>query len=322
MPDGSGREERAGFGDSVMEEIREVLSSEAVFRTNEPVGRKTTLGVGGVAKYYAEPATVEDLRILLREANRREVPVFCLGRGSNLIVLDGEIPFLVFRLYHRNWREIEAAGEGRIRAGAGVSMRELCVQAMKLGLAGFEFLEGIPGSVGGGLRMNAGAMGGWMFEVVEEVRFLTKEGEERRLPREELHYGYRHCRELEDGFAVEAVLRAPARAESEAIRERISELQKRRTGSQPKERSAGCIFKNPEGNAAGRIIDEIGLKGSGCGAAEISETHGNFIINKGGATSDDVLALIRRTREEVHRRTGIWLEPEVLLLGRKWEEVL
>ena len=305
-----------------MEGTQAVLSPGAIFRTDEPVGRKTTLGVGGVAKYYAEPATVEDFRILLREANRQNLLVFCLGRGSNLIAMDGEIPILVVRLQNRVWREIVPVGENRLRAGAGVSMRDLCVQAMKLGLAGFEFLEGIPGSVGGGLRMNAGAMGGWIFEVVEEVRFLTKEGEEKTLPREELTYGYRHCRELAEGFALEAVLRAPSRAESETIRARIAAFKERRTGTQPQERSAGCIFKNPEGMSAGRMIDEAGLKGTGCGAAEISRIHGNFVINKGGATSDEVLELIRRTRKEIHRRTGIWLEPEVLLLGRKWEDVL
>lgn len=306
----------------MMEKIQSVLSPEAVIRENEPVGRKTTLGVGGVARYYAEPATVADMQVLLREANRLGIPVFCLGRGSNLIAMDGAIPVLVIRLQNRVWRQLTVEDGERIRVGAGLSMRELCVQAMKLGFGGFEFLEGIPGSVGGGLRMNAGAMGGWMFEVVEEVRFLTREGEDKTVPKEALHYGYRHCRELEEGFALETILRPPSRMESDLIKERIAEFQKRRTGSQPKERSAGCIFKNPEGESAGKIIDEAGLKGTGYGAAEISKVHGNFIINTGGATSDEVLELIRRTRSEVYRQRGILLEPEVLLLGRKWEEVL
>jgi UDP-N-acetylmuramate--alanine ligase len=306
----------------MMEGAQTVLSPEAVFRVNEPLGRKTTLGVGGFARYYAEPATIDDLQFLLEEASRLEVPVFFLGRGSNLIAVDGEIPSLVIRLQHHSWRQLAVVDDHRVRVGAGLRLRELCGHAMRIGLGGFEFLEGIPGTVGGALRMNAGAMGGWMFEVVESVRFLTLAGEDTVLGREELHFGYRHCEELQEGCAVEAVLRAPALAEHEAIRAKIGSFQQHRYKSQPKEPSAGCIFKNPEGDSAGRIIDQLGLKGTTCGSAEVSRIHGNFVINKGGATSADVLELIRRIRGEVHRQRGILLEPEVLLLGRTWEEVL
>lgn len=306
----------------MMENVQTVLSPESVFRVNEPLGRKTTLGVGGYARYYAEPATVDDLQLLLRHASAEKTPVFFLGRGSNLIAVDGEIPCLVVRLQHPSWRQLTVVNEEVIRVGAGLRLRELCVQAMNLGLAGFEFLEGIPGTVGGALRMNAGAMGGWIFEVVEEVRFLTMSGEECVLPREKLHYGYRHCLQLQEGCAVEVLLRASSRAPSQTIKGTITGFQEHRYQTQPKEPSAGCIFKNPNGTSAGRIIDELGLKGTGCGAAEVSRIHGNFIINKGGATSQDVLELIRRIRQEVRTRRGIELEPEVLLLGRNWEEVL
>lgn len=304
------------------ETVQQALSSEAIFRVNEPLGRKTTLRVGGVARYYAEPATVEDLQVLLRQAADEQIPVFFLGRGSNLIAVDGEIKSLVIRLQHPSWRQLTVSNPQTVRVGAGVRLRELCGQAMKLGLAGFEFLEGIPGTVGGALRMNAGAMGGWMFEVVEQVRFLTASGEEKILPREALHYGYRQCVELQEGCALEAWLKAPALAESRMIREKVGDFQQHRYATQPKEPSAGCIFKNPEGTSAGRLIDELGLKGMSCGAAEVSAIHGNFIINRGGATSGDVLALIRRVRKEVHDRRGILLEPEVLLLGKRWEDVL
>lgn len=305
-----------------MEAVRTVLSPDAVFRVNEPVGRKTTLRVGGFARYYAEPANVDDLRVLLQEAARHEIPVFFLGRGSNLIAVDGEIRCLIVRLQHPSWRQIQVVDDQLVRVGAGVRLRELCGQAIRLGLGGFEFLEGIPGTVGGALRMNAGAMGGWIFEVVEQVRLLTLTGEEKLLPKEELHYGYRHCLELQEACAVEALLRAPSRAESEQIRQKIHGFQQHRYETQPKEPSAGCIFKNPNGTSAGSIIDELGLKGAACGAAEVSRIHGNFIINRGGATSAEVLGLIRQIRQEVHRQKGILLEPEVLLLGRKWEEIL
>lgn len=298
------------------------LSSEALFRLNEPLRGKTTLKVGGVARYYAEPATLEDLRFLLREAARKKVAVFFLGRGSNLLALDGELSCLVIRLRHSSWRQLHVVGDTTLRVGAGLRLRELCGQASKIGLAGFEFLEGIPGTIGGALRMNAGAMGGWMFEVVEQVRLVSYAGEEKVLAREALHFGYRHCEELREACAIEAVLRAPGRAETIAIREKIAGFQKHRYATQPKEPSAGCIFKNPEGDSAGRLIEQFGLKGTACGAAEISGVHGNFIVNKGDATSRDVIELIKRVRAEVHRKSGILLEPEVLLLGGSWEELL
>lgn len=306
----------------MIEHVQAALTPEAVLRSNEPLRGKTTLKVGGFARYYAEPATVEDLRLLLREAANRELNVFFLGRGSNLIALDGEISCLVIRLRHPFWRQLTRVDENTLRVGAGLRLRELCGQASKLGLSGFEFLEGIPGTVGGALRMNAGAMGGWMFEVVEQVRLVGMAGEERFLPREALHFGYRHCVELREACAVEALLRAPGQAETTAIRETISGFQKHRYATQPKEPSAGCIFKNPEGDSAGRLIDRLGLKGAARGDAEVSRVHGNFIVNQGKATSKDVLALIRHVREEVHRKAGVLLEPEVLLLGGNWEELL
>lgn len=306
----------------MMEEVRSRLSSECVFRTEEPIRRKTTLKVGGTVRYYAEPATLEDLQTILREAFRMRLEVFFLGRGSNVIALDGGFEGLVIHLRHANWKRLERIDAMRLRAGAGVRLRELCGSAGRMGLGGFEFLEGIPGTVGGALRMNAGAMGGWMYELVEEVRLIGRDGEERRYSRDEMHFGYRHCRELMDGCAVETVLRAPERSDEAAVREKIARFQRHRYASQPKQASAGCVFKNPPGDSAGRLIDVHGLKGLACGDAEVSLIHGNFIINKGRATSGDVVELVRRVRAELHRKSGILLEPEVLLLGGTWEELL
>lgn len=306
----------------MIDDVQTSLSFETIFRVNEPLRGKTTLKVGGVSRFYAEPASVADLRLLLRAAARENIGVFYLGRGSNLLALDGEISCLVIHLRHPSWRQLTVEDDLTLRVGAGLRLRELCGQASKLGLAGFEFLEGIPGTVGGALRMNAGAMGGWMFEVVEQVRLISPAGEERLLAREELHFGYRNCEELRDACAIEAVLKAPGRAETAVIREKIAEFQRHRYATQPKESSAGCIFKNPEGDSAGRLIDQFGLKGTTRGAAAISDVHGNFIVNKGDATSRDVIELIRHVRAEVHRKCGILLEPEVLLLGGSWEELL
>ncbi|MCH8473667.1 MAG: UDP-N-acetylmuramate dehydrogenase [Opitutales bacterium] len=299
------------------------MSAESLWRENEPLAPKTTLRVGGPARFYAEPAGKEDLARLLKWAYRQGCPVFPLGRGSNLVIPPEGFAGLVFRLNHENWRKIEFEEEtGLIRVGAGARLRKVCGEACRKGWGGFEFLEGIPATLGGALRMNAGAMGGWVFDVVEKVAFLTLAGEEKALPRADLTYGYRHCRELAGAVALEAWLRPPAQEVSDKIRTKLQELMQKRTQSQPKEPSAGCIFKNPEGTSAGKLIDQSGLKGRSVGAAVVSPVHANFIVNRGGATSEEVIALVREVRQVVFQQQGVWLEPEVHLPGTTWEEVL
>ena len=288
----------------------------------ESLADKTTLRVGGSTRYYAEPASEEDLRTLLNEANNNKIPVYFIGRGSNLIVPDEGFQGLVIRLNHRSWKQIRPLSDGRFWAGAGVRLNKICVEGIKLGLAGFEFLEGIPGTLGGSLRMNAGAMGGWIFDIVEELHLVTLEGVIKKIKREDVHISYRECKELKDAVAIGAILRATASADVKTIREKIKSFSSIRKNSQPREPSAGCIFKNPEGSYAGQIIDELGLKGRQVGAAQVSERHANFIINRGGATSRDVISLIKEIRKEVKVDRGLDLEPEVLLMGKKWDEVL
>jgi len=190
------------------------------------------------------------------------------------------------------------------------------------GLAGCEFLEGIPGTVGGALRMNAGAMGGWIFDLVDEVEIMTLQGERRLLPRADMHIAYRHCAELHDAIALGALLRPPAQGEAAAIGRQLDVYRSKRHESQPREPSAGCIFKNPPGGSAGRLIDECGLKGERVGDAEVSPVHANFIVNRGHASGADVLELVRRVRARVRQAKGVELEPEVLLYGREWKDVL
>jgi UDP-N-acetylenolpyruvoylglucosamine reductase len=251
-----------------------------------------------------------------------DVPVFCLGRGSNLIVADTGYPGLVIRLAHPSWKKLGLEGAGRIYAGAGVRLKELCGFAARHGLAGLEFLEGIPGSVGGSLRMNAGAMGGWIFDVIEQVEYVTADGETRRGGRADFNPGYRECPELLNAVAIGAVFHAPAGGPPEEIRRRMEAFSGKRKESQPRERSAGCLFKNPPSGHAGKLIDGLGLKGRRVGAVEVSNIHANFIINHGGGTAADALELARQVRAEVRERCGVVLEPEVMLLGAKWEEVL
>ena len=302
--------------------IRGRLGGEAILRREEPLARKTTLGVGGAARLYAEPAGAEDLRILLAAAAQRKIPVLVLGRGSNLLVPDGGVDGLVIAFAHDGWSRFERRPGGRVWAGAGLRLKRLCGLAAAAGLSGFEFLEGIPGSVGGALRMNAGAMGGWIFDLVEEVELMTVGGEAKTLRRAEMHVDYRHCAELRDAIALGALLKPEGAKAAEAISGQIGLYRQKRHESQPREPSAGCVFKNPPGDSAGRLIDASGLKGERVGDAEVSPVHANFIINRGGATSADVIELIRRVRARVRGLQGVELEPEVLLYGRDWKDEL
>ncbi len=302
--------------------VRPRLGAGTRLLEREALAAKTTMRIGGPARVYAEPAATEDLRVLLLEADRRALPVFMLGRGSNLLVPDEGVDGLVVSLVHDHWQRFEPQPDGRIWAGAGLRLKNLCGRATKTGLKGFEFLEGIPGTVGGALRMNAGAMGGWMFDVVEEVHLMTMAGEMRVMSKTEMHVEYRICAELRDAIALGAWLRPAASAPADDIRRQIDVYQKKRLESQPREPSAGCIFKNPPGDSAGRLIDELGLKGERVGDAEVSPVHANFIVNRGHATSADVVALVRKIRARVKGERGLDLEPEVLLFGRDWRDLL
>jgi UDP-N-acetylenolpyruvoylglucosamine reductase len=314
--------EAAGKWDRLASEVRPLLSNAAELTREEPLAAKTTLRVGGAARLYAEPATEDDLRTLLLEAAKRAVPVLMLGRGSNLIVPDEGVDGLVISLGHESWAGFQALADGRIRVGAGLRLKNLCGLAASAGLGGFEFLEGIPGNVGGALRMNAGAMGGWIFDVVDEVTLMSPGGVVSTLPRSAMNVDYRFCGELLQSIALGAVLHPLSKADTAAVGRQIDDYRQRRRKSQPREPSAGCIFKNPPGASAGRLIEESGLKGARVGGAEVSRVHANFVVNRGRATSADVLELVRRVRAGVRQAKGVDLEPEVLLYGREWRDVL
>jgi len=308
--------------DRFAERVRPHLSRGTALRRDEPLANRTTLRVGGAARLFAEPATEEDLRTLLAEAKNDGAPVFVLGRGSNLIVPDEGVEGLVIAFTHKSWSGFETLPDGRVRAGAGLRLKNLCGLAAAAGLSGFEFLEGIPGSVGGALRMNAGAMGGWIFDVVDEVRLMSMDGSISNVPRDAMKVDYRQCADLRDSIALGAVLRPVSRSDAEAVGRRIEDFRRKRHETQPREPSAGCMFKNPPGGSAGRLIDESGMKGSRVGGAEVSRVHANFVINRGNATSADVLELVRRVRAAVRKAKGVDLEPEVLLCGKDWRDVL
>ncbi len=298
------------------------LSSDTILLADEPLASKTTIGVGGASRWYAEPANAEDLRTIVEACNLFGVQRVMMGRGSNLIIPDEGFGGLVICLKGSFWLEISPRTEDSLIVGAGAKLREICKFACQNGLKGFEFLEGIPGTLGGALRMNAGAMGWETFDLVEWVSFLLPDGTIRRIPGADLEVGYRYCKEAYEGIALRAKLRADGRADHRAIRNAIDKLTRKRRSSQPSQASSGCIFRNPDDVSAGMLIDQVGLKGEREGGAVVSDLHANFIVNEGGASAEEVIALIKRVRDRVKESNGMLLEPEVTLMGKSWKEYL
>ena len=307
---------------ALIEYLKSRVSPGCRLKLQEPLAKKTTIRIGGNARFFSEPANLSDLHVLLKASKIFGIRTFCLGQGSNILVPDHGFDGLIIRFSATGWRRIEALGEGRIWAAAGGRLKQICGFAAKQQLSGFEFLEGIPGAIGGALRMNAGAMGSWIFDLVERVQFIDEFGHYQDLPKSAFHFGYRKVEEISRGIALGAILSSAEVSTQSSIRGRIDSYSTIRKESQPHIASAGCIFKNPEGNYAGKLIDELGIKGMRVGAAEVSDIHGNFIVNNGGAKAADVIELIRRIRAKVETETGYVLEPEVLLVGQSWEDTL
>ena len=298
------------------------LSSSSVLRKDENLASKTTMRVGGKALWYAEPQHTEDLRRLVEASNFFSMPRVMLGRGSNLIIPDEGYHGLVLRLRGDFWNEISSRSDDSFVVGAGSRLKDICRLACQRGLLGFEFLEGIPGTLGGALRMNAGAMGWEIYDLVEWVSFLLPDGTIKEIPGNQLNVGYRFCKEAQEGIALRAKLKAEGRSDHKDIRSAIEALAQKRRASQPREASAGCIFKNPEEKSAGWLIENSGMKGQRVGNAVVSDVHANFIVNEGGATAEDVIALMQKVRKRVQEEAQVNLEPEVGLLGKKWKDQL
>jgi len=294
-------------------ELRRRVSPKAVVRCDEPLARRTTLRVGGPADLYFEPASEQDLAAALAFCHEHSLPFLLLGRGSNLLIKDGGIRGMVICLADAAFSRVEVLGT-QLRCGAGAKLKAVAVEARRHDLAGLEFLEGIPGSVGGGLRMNAGAMGGALFDVVVSVRLMDASGVARECTPSDLKVNYRSCESLRKQIALGAVLQGrPDRRE--LIEQRMYEYSRQRWQSQPAAPSAGCIFKNPPTIPAGKLIDELGLKGTRVGGAVVSAEHGNFIVNDRNATAHDVLELIEIIRARARDRRSIELETEVEIVG-------
>ena len=297
-----------------LEKLRTAMGP-GVARLYEPLAKHTTMRVGGPAQFWLEPETEDGFCELVRTAHEAGIPFMVIGRGSNLIVRDGGLRGAVVRLRRGVFGEFAAAGDG-IRAGVGVRLKALSGAAVTAGLAGFEWMEGIPGDVGGCLRMNAGAMGVEAFDQVERLRYADHEGNILEKSPRDLEVHYRSVPLLRTNYALSALFRGE-RSMPEEVERRTRDYAAKRKTSQPAGASAGCIFRNPEGGKAGQLIDASGLKNSRVGAARVSDVHANFILNEGGATASEVLALVEQVRAEVLKQQGVRLETEVQIIGEE-----
>jgi UDP-N-acetylenolpyruvoylglucosamine reductase len=283
-----------------------------------PLAPFTTIGAGGQAALLVSADTAQAVSAVLALLCESETPFTGLGAGSNLLVADrgyaGVVVKLDDGLQYVEGPSVRDDGSFEVVAGAALALPRLATFVADAGLSGLEFACGIPGTVGGGVSMNAGAYGGWLGQVVDAVEVAGPEGV-RWVPASALEWSYRHCALPADHLVTAAKLRLTAATREEVVARHRDLLRARRL-SQPRGlRTFGSTFKNPPGDSAGRLLDEAGLKGVRRGGAEVSSLHANFIVNVGEATATDVLALMAMMHRTVHQRTGVVLVPEVRLLG-------
>ena len=280
---------------------------------NEPMSLHTTLKLGGPADYLAFPRSAEEIAALFAEAGAYNLPVTVIGHGSNLLVLDGGIRGLVICV-GKNMRKITRSGNV-LSAQAGAMLGSLAAEAAEAGLSGLEFASGIPGTVGGGVTMNAGAYEGEISQVLTRVKGVFPDGSAVELSREEMDFSYRHSAVTEKNFIVTAAEFSLQSGDSSAIRAKMAELNAKRAEKQPLDLpSAGSTFKRPEGYYAAALIDQCGLKGYSVGGAKVSMKHAGFLVNT-GTSSADFLELMKKVQQIVEERAGVKLEPEIKVVG-------
>ena len=298
---------------SALYEILRRISKPEQLLCDEPMSAHTTFRVGGPADVMFFPKSVEQLCAAMNAAQTCGVEALVMGNGSNMLVRDGGVRGLVIVLGER-FSDVRVEGEMLI-AQAGAPMARVASVAQAASLTGLEFISGIPGTLGGGCAMNAGAYGGQLSDVLVDAQVLLG-GEVRVLSREEMQMGYRTTRPLREGGVVLSARFQLKKGDGEAILAQMKELNARRREKQPLNLpSAGSTFKRPEGHFAGALIEHAGLKGLSVGGAQVSDKHAGFIVNTGSATAADVLALIGRVQDEVERAFGVRLEPEVRIIG-------
>lgn len=290
------------------------ITGEKNVLKDEPMSGHTTFRIGGPADYFVMPSSAEEIGKITALCAESEMPYYIIGNGSNLLVGDKGYRGVIIQIF-KNMRKIETDGV-TVRAQAGALLSKVAAAAYEAGLEGLEFASGIPGTLGGAVRMNAGAYGGEIRQVLKSAEVLTPEGEMMILPVEEMKMGYRTSIVSKRDYVVlraELSLRA---GEKEKIRARMDELKEKRVSKQPLEfGSAGSTFKRPEGYFAGKLIEDAGLRGFRIGNAQVSEKHCGFVINRGGATAAEVTELMDYIIRRVKETSGVCLEPEVKKIG-------
>ena len=297
--------------------LLEAAGSDHVLR-DEPMAVHTTFRIGGPADYFVEPADASALAKGIALCREVDVDYFVTGNGSNLLVGDGGYRGVIFHICHTmdHIQYEEQEGELLVEAGAGVMLSRLARQVSSMGYTGFEYATGIPGTLGGGVTMNAGAYGGEISDNILWAELMDETGAILKLEKEHLKLSYRHSVMMEHPLVVLRAAFSFKKGDAAAISDRVTELSRLRREKQPLEYpSAGSTFKRPEGYFAGKLIQDCGLEGFRVGDAVVSEKHSGFVINAGQATAADVIALIRHVQQEVEEKFHVRIEPEVRLLG-------
>jgi len=289
------------------------LSKESGFTyiENEPLKKHTTFKIGGNAQMLVSVENIDQLKAVLDACKQNDIPMFVLGKGSNLLISDNGMSGVVLTL-DGEFKDISIK-ENKITAGAGVNLAKLCTFALSHSLSGLEFAYGIPGSVGGAAYMNAGAYDGEMKDVVCSVTHITRDGELKTLSAKDLDFSYRHSVYKTNDNIILFVTVELHKKNADDIKAKMEDFMNRRKTKQPLEYpSAGSVFKRPQGNFAGTLIEQCGLKGKTIGGAQVSQKHSGFIINIGDATCEDVLNLISFVQKTVKEETGYFLEREII----------
>ena len=294
-----------------LQELKEMITGKLI--ENEPMKNHTSYGIGGSALAFIESKSVKDLQLVRSFASKYQVPIYCVGGGSNLLVSDDGIDGFVISL-EKSFKKI-LFDENTCYAEAGVKLSKLVKECIKRNLKGFETLIGIPGTLGGALIMNAGAFGNEISKYLVAVDILNNKGIVEQKSADEIRFIYRSSTFNKNDILLSAEFRLEKSSEFEIRKNRDSVNQQRKNTQPLKYRSAGSVFKNPKEFAAGYLIDQVGLKGKSIGGAMVSEIHANFIINQDNAKASDVVELIKLIRETVYKKYSINLELEITTLG-------
>ena len=298
-------------------EIQNLIPKENIY-INEPMSKHTSFKIGGPAECFIKIKTIEQLKDILKYAQKGKIPLTIIGNGSNLLVSDDGIKGIVLKIEIEKICQDIKNGIILLTVGSGIKLGALAQKCLKEEVAGFEFASGIPGTIGGAIRMNAGAHGSEMKDIVKTVKYMTRDGEIHTITNEQAKFEYRKSLFAEKDYIIlEAELQLKT-GKTEEIKEKMTEYATYRKEKQPIEYpSAGSTFKRQEGVITAKLIDECGLKGFQIGGAKVSEKHAGFVINSDNATAKDVIDLIKYIKEKVNEKYGIKIKEEIRIVGEE-----